>query len=72
MGRHRTEACGNGHPWTEESTYIKSNNARVCKVCVNIRLKHRYRHDEAYREYQKVYSRDRYHRIRKLKQCQSL
>jgi len=26
-------ACGNGHPWTPESTYWRKNGTKTCRLC---------------------------------------
>jgi hypothetical protein len=32
-----SSACENGHPWTEKSTYIRTDGGRMCRLCARVR-----------------------------------
>lgn len=38
---HTTDACAGGHPWAEETTLVRPNGGRVCRICRRARERQR-------------------------------
>jgi hypothetical protein len=62
---HNGNYCRNGHEYTEENTFIRSDGARQCRICRTAYLDIYHRTSEKYRAYHAAYSKEyEKHRIR--------
>ncbi len=68
MNSRRTE-CINGHPFSQENTYITSDGKRMCSTCNHARTKS-YRQNIEYRNRQNALKRER-RKINKITLLQS-